>query len=158
MADVNEIKAPAHEDTLPTEEPLPELANLDDFVHDWPSTSEGGEVDLAATVDHRRNKNPPIWPHGFEQRSGGSYPAPCPDDGALARPAVANTHCSVAPTWEGVSPSVQWDLGKSPRDRFCRILALSAEGDVLRVRARSQIARTGADFERFSEMSGTQED
>jgi hypothetical protein len=45
------------------------------------------------------------------------------------------------------------DLGKSRPDRFCRIPALTSRRRVLRVRSQSQIARTRADFERFSEMS-----
>ena len=74
--------------------------------------------------------------------------------GASARPAVVNTHCSVAPTWEGLSPGVHWDLAKSRPDRFCQIMAIQGAGDVLRVPVRSQIARARADFERFSEMRG----
>jgi hypothetical protein len=77
--------------------------------------------------------------------------------GASARPAVLDTHRSVAATWEGVSPGGQWDLGKSRRDRFCPIPAISALAGVLRVPTRSQIARTRALFERFSEMSGNLE-
>ena len=42
------------------------------------------------------------------------------------------------------------DLAKSRPDRIRWILSNSAAGDALRVHARSQIARTGADFERFS--------
>ena len=49
------------------------------------------------------------------------------------------------------------DLAKSCRDRFCQILAICAAGVVLRVRAQSQIARTRALFERFSEMSENRE-
>ena len=45
------------------------------------------------------------------------------------------------------------DLAKSCRDRFCQILAICAAGVVLRVRAQSQIARTRADFDRFSDIS-----
>src|SRR5271157_1667128 len=75
--------------------------------------------------------------------------------GASARPAVVNTHCSVAPTWEGLSPGVHWDLAKSRPDRFWRILAIRVAQGVLRVPVRSQIARTRADFERFSEVSET---
>ena len=45
------------------------------------------------------------------------------------------------------------DLLISRPDRFRRILPISAAGDALRVRARSQIARIRALFERFSEIS-----
>jgi hypothetical protein len=45
------------------------------------------------------------------------------------------------------------DLPKSMADRSCRILPIGAPGTALRVHASSQIARTRADFERFSEMS-----
>jgi hypothetical protein len=52
---------------------------------------------------------------------------------------------------------VRWDLGKSRPDRICRDSAIHALRDALRVPARSQIARTRADFERFSEMSENRE-
>lgn len=42
--------------------------------------------------------------------------------------------------------------GKSRRDRFCSILALSAADGFLRVRSRSQIARTHARFDSSSLM------
>jgi hypothetical protein len=43
------------------------------------------------------------------------------------------------------------DLPISRSDRIRRILRNSAAGDALRVHARLQIARTCADFDRFSE-------
>ena len=49
------------------------------------------------------------------------------------------------------------DLGKSCPDRFCSILGIRAAEGVLRVRTRSRIARTRADFDRFSEMSENRE-
>jgi hypothetical protein len=45
------------------------------------------------------------------------------------------------------------DLAKSRADRFCGVLAICAVGGVLRVRARSGIARTRALFARFSDTS-----
>jgi hypothetical protein len=45
------------------------------------------------------------------------------------------------------------DLAKSHADRFCWILRIRGAEGVLRVHARSQIARTRALFDRFSEMS-----
>ena len=50
---------------------------------------------------------------------------------------------------------LQMDLAKSRADNFRLIPANSAARDVLWVHAQSQIARTRADFERFSEMSET---
>jgi hypothetical protein len=52
---------------------------------------------------------------------------------------------------------LRMDLAKSRADRFYQNLAISADGDVLRFDVRSQIARTRADFERFSEMSENRE-
>jgi hypothetical protein len=43
------------------------------------------------------------------------------------------------------------DLAKSIADRSCRIPSISAAKAVLQVHMQSQIARTRADFERFSE-------
>jgi len=64
-------------------------------------------------------------------------------------------------TWNArrqlLPPDLQMDLGKSRADRFGRILAIRAAGDVLRVHERSQIARTRALFERFSDESGNRE-
>ena len=48
----------------------------------------------------------------------------------------------------------QMDLAKSHPDRFRLIPANSAARDIPRVHVRSQIARTRADFDRFSEMCG----
>ena len=77
--------------------------------------------------------------------------------GALAQPAVLDTHCSVAATWEGASREAQMDLGKSRRERNRMIRANRAKEDVLRAHLRSQIARTRAICERFSEMSRKRE-
>ena len=52
---------------------------------------------------------------------------------------------------------ISMDLAKPRRDRFWQIRAICAAAGVLRVRARARIARTRADFERFSEMSETPE-
>jgi len=49
------------------------------------------------------------------------------------------------------------DLAKSHADRVFQILAIRAAGDILPVRARSQIARTRALFARFSDMSELRE-
>ena len=53
--------------------------------------------------------------------------------------------------------ALRMDLAKSRADRFCRISPICADGGVLRVRARSRIARTRADFARFSAASKTME-
>jgi hypothetical protein len=53
--------------------------------------------------------------------------------------------------------ALRMDLAKSRPDRFCPILPICADQGALRVRARSRIARTRADFERFSEMSENRE-
>jgi hypothetical protein len=45
------------------------------------------------------------------------------------------------------------DLAKSRPDRFCWILRIRAAEGALRVRARSQIARARALFDRFSDIS-----
>src|ERR1019366_5738976 len=45
------------------------------------------------------------------------------------------------------------DLAKSCPDRWGRFLAAGTAGGVLFVRARSRIARTRADFDRFSDIS-----
>jgi hypothetical protein len=49
--------------------------------------------------------------------------------------------------------ALRMDLAKSRPDRFCPILAIPAVSGALRVRARSRIARTRADFDQFSDIS-----
>jgi hypothetical protein len=51
-----------------------------------------------------------------------------------------------------IPPASPMDLLISLPDRFRRILPISAAGDALRVHASSQIARSRALCERFSEM------
>jgi hypothetical protein len=75
--------------------------------------------------------------------------APRPSSGVIAllrRDGKAGPQNLMIPT------GVQMDPAKSHRDRFRRFRAIWTPGDALRVHARSQIARTRADFDRFSEM------
>jgi len=83
----------------------------------------------------RRLELPLLWTHRKKCSVG-------PEDSLLCLSDTRNT-----------AHRAQMDLAKYRRDRFARIPWISRSGGVLRVHSRSQIPRTRAYFERFSEMS-----